>query len=59
MNTLSKESYKSAIESKYKYVKFTSRKLASIIIDKMQGTPNKDVFSQNTIREINKYVIII
>lgn len=59
--TPSIESYKNAMDGKYSYVKLLSRfhenaKLPSIIIDNMKGTPHKEIFSQNTINEINKYL---
>ncbi|MBQ9441303.1 MAG: primosomal protein N' [Alphaproteobacteria bacterium] len=59
--TPSIESYKNAIEGKYSYVKLNSRfhenaKLPSIIIHNMIGTPHKEIFSQETIDEINNYL---
>ncbi|MBR1944407.1 MAG: primosomal protein N' [Alphaproteobacteria bacterium] len=59
--TPSIESYKNAFEGKYNYVKLTSRfhenaKLPSIIIENMQKTSNKEIFSQYTINEINNYL---
>ena len=59
--TPSIESYKNAIDGKYDYVKLLSRfhenaKLPSIIIDDMKGISYKEIFSQNTINEINKYL---
>ena len=59
--TPSIESYRNAIEGKYKYLKLTSRfhknaKLPSIIINNMNGTSSKEIFSKETIDEINKYL---
>ena len=59
--TPSIESYKNAIEGKYNYIKLTSRfyknaKLPSIIINNLNGTSSKEIFSQDTIDEINKYL---
>ena len=59
--TPSIESYKNAIEGKYNYLKLTSRfhenaKLPSIIINNMNGTSHNEIFSQDTINEINNYL---
>ncbi len=59
--TPSMESYKNAIENKYNYVKLTSRfhinaKLPSIIINNMIGTSHQEIFSIETLNEINKYL---
>lgn len=59
--TPSIESYKNAIEGKYNYLKLTSRfhknaKLPSIIINNMIGTSHKNIFSNDTLNEINKYL---
>ena len=59
--TPSIESYKNAIESKYNYIKLNSRfhknaKLPSIIINNMLGTSYKEIFSNETLNEINNYL---
>ena len=59
--TPSIESYRNAIEGKYNYLKLNSRfhknaKLPSIIINNLNGTSSKEIFSKETIDEINKYL---
>ena len=59
--TPSIESYKNAMDGKYKYIKLESRYynksvLPSIQIQDMRNSPNNTIFATDTIKEIQKYL---